>query len=87
MIFKFLLPQVPVYQIKYCENVYSLRVKESYSNLQKTGLWTKRIDANRLDNSSLTYLIVSLARFLHRLRPSPEKKKPAGVATISKTET
>ena len=50
MIFKFLLPQVPVYQIKYCEKC--LKGNESYSNLQKIGLWTKRIDANRPDNNS-----------------------------------
>ena len=56
------------------KNVSSLRGKESSSNLQKIELWTKLIDANRPDNNSCTYRIVSLVRFLHRLRLSPEKR-------------
>ena len=71
MIFRFLLPQVTVYQIKYCEKYLKFKGKRI---VQKIGLWMKRIDANRPDNNSLTYQIVSLARFLHRLRLSPEER-------------
>ena len=52
MIFKFLLPQVPVYQIKYCEKCLKFNGKRIISYLQKTGLWTKRTDANRPENNS-----------------------------------
>ena len=57
MIFKFLLPQVPFYQIKYCEKYLKFKGKRI---VQKIGLWTKRIDGNRADNNSWIVLLNSL---------------------------
>ena len=37
MIFRFLLPQVPVYQIKYCEKYLSLREKNHTETYRKLG--------------------------------------------------
>ena len=38
--------------IQFKGNCLKFKGKKSYSNLQKIGLWTKRIDANRPDNNS-----------------------------------
>ena len=69
------------------KNIKSLKGKKSYKSLQKIGLWTKRIDANRPDNNSRTYQIVSLARFLHRLRLSAENRNLPESQLFCKTET
>ena len=62
MIFRFLLPQVPVYQIKYCEKYLMFKGKRIVQ--KPTENWV-------MDEM---YQIVSLARLLHRLRLSPEKR-------------